>query len=86
MAIDVACDISQLHTSSILLIEQDPKAALAHLTQIQGHASVIHISVKGVRELSSWRQGVQVCAFQTCTCGVSGQLIPADLVHLAVEV
>jgi hypothetical protein len=51
MTIDVAGNVGQLHTRSIKLIEQDAEAALAHPTQIQGHAAVIiHRSVVGVRE------------------------------------
>jgi hypothetical protein len=54
MTIDVACNVGQLHTHSKRLIEKDTEAALAHPTQIQGHASVIiHRSVKGVREIFS---------------------------------
>jgi hypothetical protein len=86
MAIYVACDVGQLHTHSILLIEKDPKAALAHPSQIRGNASVIHCSVKEVIKLFSWGQRVQICAFQAGICGVGRQLIPADLVHLAVEI
>ena len=39
-----------------------------------------------MRELFSWSQRVQICAFQAGICGVGRQLIPADLVYLAVEV
>jgi hypothetical protein len=53
MTIDVAGNVSQLHTHSMRIIEQDTEAALAHPTQILGHASVIDRSVKGVREIFS---------------------------------
>ena len=54
MTIDVTCNVCQLHTCSIKLIEQDAEATLAHPAQIQGHAAVIiHRSIIGVREIFS---------------------------------